>query len=238
MHVPKYVRKCECGGWYLEIWKIQDPSDRRLIPFRCLSWRHAGPCRLAKGAQDYCRIRDAMESRTHWTHLTLTYAQRGKELNYQTFRDGVIHWSRLRKKLIYYFGDIKYIQTWEVHRTGWPHVHIAMSNVAIYKLCSAEKTQNFNYLISGHAQDAGFGERGSIDRLRGRTGLSAYLTKLASELVDGSVKSQIPVNAPPHFRRLRASRGLLPPVKRNEDYTGELLECSADGELEPVKKKK
>jgi len=238
MHIPLYVRKCECGSWILEIWRKSDPSDRRLIQFRCLSWRHAGPCRLAKGAQDYCRIRDAMESRTHWCHLTLTYAQRGKELNRDRFREGVLHWSRLRKRLNWHYGDIKYIQTWEVHRSGWPHVHIAISNVEIYKMCESEKTINFEYIIRQHAAAAGFGPRGSIDRLRGRTGLSAYLTKLASELVDGSVKSQIPVNAPAHFRRLRASRGLLPPVKRSEDYTGELLSCSADGELEPVRKKK
>jgi hypothetical protein len=45
--------------------------------------------------------------------------------------------------------------------------------------------------------------------------MAGYLVKLARELVGADNKSQIPWDAPPHFRRLRATRGLLPPVHKS-----------------------
>ena len=64
--------------------------------------------------------------------------------------------------------------------------------------------------------------------------MAGYLTKLARELTGAGVKSQVPVNAPRHFRRIRASAKLLPPRKKNPDITGILHKMplpSADGEI-------
>lgn len=53
---------------------------------------------------------------------------------------------------------------------------------------------------------------GLIDSIEGR---------LVSELVK---LSQTPHDAPPNFRRLRCSKGFLPPVRRNPDITGQMLD--------------
>lgn len=234
----KYVRMCACNGWFVETWKKGEEGESRIRQYRCRSWRHAGDCARWKGAQDFCRIRDAIKSLNNWTLLTLTYAQRGRVLDGTRFREGLQQWAKLRKRLIYDFGPLKYIQTWEVHKSGWPHVHCAVSNADLHRLAEYDQVSNFINLVQAHAMAVGFGERGTLDAMRSPGLLAGYLGKLARELADSSVKSQIPVNAPPHFRRLRASRYLLPPVLRNEDYTGRLMSISDNGELEEVKKRK
>jgi hypothetical protein len=61
--------------------------------------------------------------------------------------------------------------------------------------------------------------------------MAGYLVKLTRELTGAGPKNQIPVNAPRHFRRLRASKGLLPPRKKNDHVTGALVKIPID-ELE------
>lgn len=96
------------------------------------------------------------------------------------------------------------------------------------------------------AMAAGYGKVMWMEPVHDRTGLAGYLQKLsdcligdeardmsrynaAKEMVGGSKKgiaiNQIPdQEAPPHFRRLRPSRGLLPPVKKNQEITGEMIQ--------------
>lgn len=90
------------------------------------------------------------------------------------------------------------------------------------------KKKNFYDHFQADAMAAGFGKQGTIDAIRDKTAMSGYLTKKAKELIDGSVKGQLPLDAPPHFRRLRASVRLLPPVLKNEDITGALHFCRVD----------
>lgn len=53
--------------------------------------------------------------------------------------------------------------------------------------------------------------------------MAGYLVKLARELTGSARKDQVPVDAPSHFRRLRASRGLLPAAFTGSgEYTGEM----------------
>jgi hypothetical protein len=58
--------------------------------------------------------------------------------------------------------------------------------------------------------------------MREANAMAGYLVKLARELTGAAVKDQVPVNAPSHFRRLRASQGLLPPPYKNPEITGAL----------------
>jgi hypothetical protein len=83
------------------------------------------------------------------------------------------------------------------------------------------------------AQSCGFGWQCYADILSGQAGgLAGYLAKKAQELVGASTKpgDQIPYDAPRHFRRLRASRGCLPPVAKGE-YTGQLVFGPLPGEI-------
>lgn len=71
----------------------------------------------------------------------------------------------------------------------------------------------------------GFGFRTWVEPLRpgAELTLAGYLTKLSRELTGAGFKDQVPVNAPPHFRRLRASRKLLPKPFHRKGWTGILV---------------
>ncbi len=96
------------------------------------------------------------------------------------------------------------------------------------------------------AMKAGYGKVMWLEPIYDRGGIAGYMQKLsdvligdkkreddrykkaAAELVGaakkGFAQNQIPMEAPPHFRRLRASQGLLPPVKKDPEITGELVQ--------------
>jgi hypothetical protein len=59
--------------------------------------------------------------------------------------------------------------------------------------------------------------------MKEREKMAGYLTKLGLELSGAARKGQTPVNAPRHFRRIRASRGMLPKRIKNPDITGQLF---------------
>jgi hypothetical protein len=140
----------------------------------------------------------------------------------------------LRKRIIREFGEIEYIQTWERHQSGFPHVHLAIHSESIQEACTHRKRSNdddvFGYLnfvdvLQRHAVECHFGPRGWLEPLKNKKAMAGYMVKLARELTGAKGKSQIPINAPPHFRRIRASRKLLPPVHRDPDITGVLRFC-------------
>jgi len=232
-----YVSACEQFAWHLQIWPRDQPDQATSFPFRCRSWRHAGECRHWKGDQDFARIKEGMAKLTHWCHFVLTYAPRRWPNKKDLFRFAVLHWSKLRKRLVREYGDIKYIQTWEVHRSGYPHVHIAISNVKIYEECENDAIRNFHRLMQQAAVECGFGEIGWLEPLRSTDAMAGYFVKLARELTGEKGNLQIPVQAHAHFRRLRASVRLLPPPIKNPDMTGLLHFCRCDGELVTGKSK-
>jgi hypothetical protein len=83
-----------------------------------------------------------------------------------------------------------------------------------------------------NGQDAGFGWRCWGEQLSGKSeAIAGYLTKLSRELTGAGPKGQIPIDAPRHFRRLRASRKTLPP-RRKSDWTGRLVFSSIGPYLE------
>lgn len=228
----KYVEACECHRWHLRIWKKADPSEIREIPFRCRSWRHSGECRLWRGAQDFARCKAAMESLDYWCHITLTYDCQSLKSIQQTYRTGVYLWSMLRKRLIREFGPIQYIQTWERHKSGFPHVHIALSNEELHSRVMYTKAhkrdheygyRNFEGILQRHATECFFGPRGWLEKIHTKAAFAGYLQKLARELTGTGKDYQVPENAPRHFRRIRASRKLLPPPYKDPELSGRLL---------------
>jgi hypothetical protein len=157
---------------------------------------------------------------------------------------------------------VEYIQTWEAHRDGTPHVNIVLGGEALLDHVDAMgdgperrhpglgrpvRVPRWRTWWLGQAQECGFGRIGWVERLwsRGddgrdpRDGLASYMVKLAHglgcctgstgstggdgaarELVYHGPKDQTPTAAPRGFRRLRSSRGLLPPRFRGGDWTG------------------
>lgn len=223
-----YITACECGAWSLEIWKKKDPATRITVPFKCRSWRHEGDCRLWKGAQDFQRIKGTMDLLQNWTHVCLTYRQRDRTLSYRQFRDCLSCWSRLRKRIKRQFGWFKYICTWERHESGWPHAHVVIASKALLDACTDHPKVNFRTLLRGHAVASGFGPVGWCEGIATRAAMAGYLCKLARELTGRGKDYQIPTNAPRHFRRLRASVGLLIPPHKDPEMTGVLRYCAGE----------
>lgn len=215
-----YVAACACGAWHLVVWPKDDPAQRWAGKFKCRSWRHEGDCRKWKGAQDFVRVKEAMQSRGFWSHVVLTFEQPKGSDPHQMYVAGVRKWSKLRKRIIREYGDLKYIQTWERHRSGFPHVHLAVSNRRLFDSANSDPVSNFRDLLFMHATECGFGPQGWLERLRSAAALAVYLTRLARELTGKGKDYQTPVNAPKNFRRLRASVRLLPPIHKNPDVTG------------------
>lgn len=210
--------------------------------FKCRSWRHEGECRQWKGAQDFTRIREALASRSAWLYLVNGFDQ-GELPDLETgYRDGGRRWNRLRSALHRRWGKIEYVQTWEQHKTGYPHLNTAIYNKRMLDYCTVEGCDHVKRvgrsvrLCDGYAQlrreyrelaeRAGFGRVLWLEPVRDQERMAGYLVKLAREITGAAQKDQTPTRAPRHFRRLRASRGLLPKVHKNEAITGELRKAS------------
>ena len=223
----RYVRWCEDGAAHLIVWPIGSPYDRKPVPFRCRSWRHPGDCQRWKGAQDFVRCRDAILSRgKKWIYIVLTLPHRRFKSEQEAYRAGYRYWHMLNKRLTRAYGRIAYIQTWEKHKkSDFPHVNIVLHNDLIWGLCRREGWKSWRQEFMSEAVEVGFGCVLWVAPLRpgGSLTLAGYLTKLSRELTGAGIKDQVPVNAPPHFRRLRASRKLLPKPFHRDGWTGRLV---------------
>jgi hypothetical protein len=213
-----YVCACERKAWTIVTWARAEPGKKRAATFKCRSWRHEGSCRLWKGAQDFVRCKEAIASRNGWTYVVLTFDPKNLEGKDEAFVRGKALWSKLRHSLTRRFGRVEYIQTWEAHKSGWPHVNVLIHNARI----NAMGWKKFRRVLKVLAVKAGFGKIIWVEPMKSGDAMAGYLVKLARELTGATVKDQVPVDAPAHFRRLRASRGLLPAPHKNPEITGEL----------------
>jgi len=220
----KSVIACETGAWSILSWKVKDPSRKHLRPFKCGSWRHEGKCRERAGARDFVRCRDGIESRDAWIYIVLTFDPKQWEGSFHAYKHGGKLWNRLNSRLTRRYGKIDYVQTWEATQKGWPHVNIVLHNDEILQRCAGEGWRDWRQELRVMASEVGFGEVLWVEPVRDKTEMAGYITKLSRELTGASRKDQVPVNAPAHFRRLRASRGLLPPVHSHTGiWTGAMV---------------
>ncbi len=212
------------------------------VPFRCRSWRHEGECREWCGACDYRRCEEALRTYGPWSFLVLTYPRRAWPDLRELFRSTVRHWYSLRKRLERVIKPFRYIQTWEITQKGTPHVNVAISSQTLVDWIESQghwmkdkrrklgkKWQwtdiesSFKGAILEPMQIAsGFGQVSTLEPMTDPAVMAGYMTKLARELTGSKTKSQVPLNAPEHFRRIRASRKTLPPRVKDPDLTGTL----------------
>lgn len=225
--IPLSVGWCEHGTAHLVVWPVGSPYDRKSIPFRCRSWRHFGDCRQWKGAQDFVRCKEAILSRgPQWIYIVLTLPHRRFSSEWGAYRAAYRYLHMLNKRLTRAYGRIEYIVTLEKHKkSDYPHVNVVIHNDAIWRLCRGDGWQSWRNDLKHMAVGVGFGFILWVEPLRRGKGmtLAGYLTKLSRELTGAGDKGQVPVNAPPHFRRLRASRKLLPKAFHREGWTGKLV---------------
>lgn len=179
-----------------------------------------------KGAQDFRRVEEALKSREWWTMIVLTYSRSEFTSKHECYRAGVVHWGRFIKRLRRRWGKVEYVQTWEQHRSGWPHVHATVSCRSLFEACIGDGYRRVkSEWLEPAAEASGFGYHTYLEAVRDPAAMAGYLTKLARELTGGGKEYQIPISAPSHFRRLRASQGLLPPPLggQDPDITGRLI---------------
>jgi len=222
--VLKSVRMCESGS-HVIILRNRQTGQPAIIPFRCKSWR-CPRCQRFKGAQDFVRVKNGMLRRgDQWVYLVLTMIHGNYSNEWAAYNAGYFNWKKLSKRLIRAHGPLDYVQTWEAHESGFPHANVAIHNRSIWNACRGEGWKKFRQYLKPHLVATGFGYVVHVEPLRSGTGegLAGYLTKLSRELTGSSVKNQVPLNAPPGFRRLRASRGLLEPIHRPGIHEGMLL---------------
>lgn len=217
---------CRSKRWHLVLWNPLDPELKvQHVPWSCRSWRHEGACRLWRGASDFQRVRKGIGSLDKWSSVVLTFAQGDWPSPWHQYRASGVLWSYLRKRLDREFGHVNYIQTWERFQKGGIHVNIALSNVDFSYRLENFGRENMERWLRPHARACGFGWRLSVKPMTDEGQLAGYMTKLAKELTGCGAKNQVPLDAPPHFRRLRASHGVLPPAYTSE-LTGLLLRTS------------
>lgn len=221
-NAPRYVIACETCAWHLKIWNKATPHIVRTVPYKCLSWRHEGECRMRKGAQDFVRVKEAMEKWDFWSHCVLTFAREPGVSEEDCFLAAGQQWSVMRKRLERAWAPLKYIQTWERHKKGFPHCHLAITSCKLFEASYRDPRSNWEDLLMDDAVDCGFGYIGWCEQIRSKQAMAGYLCKLARELTGVGAKNQVPIQAPPHFRRLRASQKTLPPVDKNPDISGVL----------------
>lgn len=295
---PRYIHACHEQKWSLATWKKANAADVQWRPARCCSWRHGGPCRRRKAAEDYARIKEALgtKERENIVYAVLTldpsaWTKDGwsqwKGEGSRPRRENAVHdrgsiaqayqalcerWSVLAKRLRREYDSIEYVATVEVHRSGWPHLNVVIvcdglaDEVKSADAClerwgrKAKGREIARRVLGDRLESAGFGPIAFLEPASSLDGdhdrLAAYIAKLAGEagntwdgtarglreaVTDGpeGVKiesiegqmvaeiakySQVPNDAPSHFRRLRSSKGFLPPKRRDETITGALFD--------------
>jgi len=133
------------------------------------------------------------------------------------------HWSLMRKCLARRYDGLKYIQTWEVHKSGVPHANVLMSSERLFHRVIENEWYEKSAILDPLAHECGFGHFRQIEPVRSDEAVSGYLAKLGLELSHHHTKDQTPYNAPRNFRRIRSSKGLLPPRFKDSSLTGALL---------------
>lgn len=223
---------------------------------RCGRWRGAVDwARIAKGVQSrpwwlYVVVTfDPAECADRWT----AFRRAGELWDHRLRRS-------IERRLEDFAGTLfppaedrlEYVQTWERHRNGWPHANVLLTSQRLRALVEAwgvlerehgkngrtcQFPKRFRSWLRERAMAAGFGRSiwvEVIDTSDGGAAMANYLLKLAVELTGAPNKkgNQSPVNAPRHFRRIRASRNLLPsPRAKSGEWTGELLRAPYAREL-------
>ncbi|MBN9685384.1 MULTISPECIES: hypothetical protein [unclassified Corallococcus] len=138
-------------------------------------------------------------------------------------------------------GKFKFVSTVEQHRSGTPHMNVIIYSPELAQLLREEPATEAETArgvgprwwrdLVAHC---GWGHRSSIGHARSKSDVASYAVKVEKAavphptLVGEVVKtSQLPTWAPPKTRRIRATKGWLPPARRptHPDWTGELVQA-------------
>lgn len=205
--LPVSVSMCLSDSHKIVLWRRDGSGEPWEIPFRCQSWR-CPRCRPKVGLVDYARVAQALQSRGPWIYavLTLPGEWRGWDVWSRYKAAGELWNLRLRKRLQRRYGRVLYVQTWEQHRDGTPHVNLVLGGESLIEDVEAKGDGGASYhprlgrhvrvprwrrWFADTAAESGFGTRTWVERLwepsdgaeRPSDGLAAYMVKLSHNLV-------------------------------------------------------
>jgi hypothetical protein len=231
--LPRYVVACLEEKWHLRLFN-KDTQEVLRIPYRCNSWR-CSKCGGKIARRDYRRTFEAFNRHEQWAFMVLTLdvdSFKKRNLSNQ-FAYKIINYNlvKLRQRIERKYGSFDFVRV--VERTpsnSFPHVNVVFHCKELF-----EQFQDDDQILkwnkrwlTGNAKQCGFGIKHTITFARNKQAVASYLGKtglfstIAKEV---SKQSQVPFDAPPHFRRIGATRGLLPALNKLSDnvWTGELI---------------
>lgn len=221
---PRQLRSvvaCADGKWHLKVWRRSSPNQKKCLPFKCKSWRHAGDCRQAREEADRWRVTQALRrdstayGRAALIWGVLTIDRKDYVDEFEAFERLRRAWQSMRQAVERKHGAIfGHVSTVEVHRSGWPHLNVVLVSPGLGAALSEKPKATLRWWRS-HARACRLGRVASLEPVKSPEGVAKYIAKISD--------AQVPLNAPSHFRRLRASQGFLPPLPKNPDWTGELV---------------
>lgn len=255
--VGKSTLACIRENWSLVLLD-RSSGEYLVAAFACGSWRcpSCGPtvarrtfARLAKG------VVGPEGGGWPWLLVCLTFRPSDWSGPWDAYDAACGLWMRLRKRVAWDVGrrmgaagrlPVRYIAVWERTARGWPHVHLLLHVEGLAELVrslgpwepepmhvdrAGREVTTWAWArewLSPAAADVGFGPVLDVQFPHAEAGgLAGYLAKLCSE-VAGVKAYQLPTNAPKRFRRLRSSRGALPPARVETTWTGALVRVPSD----------
>lgn len=213
-----------------------------VTPLRCKSFR-CPRCWWIVAREDARRIEAGATSRPDWVYAVLTLDPRNHRGPRSAYADAGELWrKRLLRRLERRYGErIEYVQTWEQHATGWPHVNVLLRSDKLLAdvrehgieereasgpkgarvaLFTPWRTRVFKPLVV----DSGFGRIVWAEPVVCARSLAHYFAKIVGEFCRSHDKpgDQRPITAPFGTRRLRSSTvpQLLPPRRRSSGEWG------------------
>jgi hypothetical protein len=218
---------------------VINPSTVIRVPYRCGSWRHAGKCCQHRADIERARIKAALELRpveeVCFAVFTLDTEKWEKQGRFKAYKQLVTCWRKLRQRLVRKLGRIEYVSVVEATRRGWPHLNVILVNAKLALQLGPPSARDDEWTpaerevqewLKPYLVRSKFGWVEEIQRARDVAAITRYVTKLALDAATvGEVTklSQIPLNAPRHFRRMRSTPGFLAPRPTSEELTGEMV---------------
>lgn len=242
--ILKSVRDCLSGTKQLRL-THRYTGEIKSVPFRCNSWR-CPECSKRVSRQWYARVRDAVAAhpgKYAFLVITLPPATRNKYSSVESaYRDLEALFNKLIKRMTREYGKVIYVSTVEQHVDGWPHMNVVfrIDEFSQYKDDDELKRRFGNKWLRKALLQSGFGFSFSLSFAKNLDAVAKYISKNGMDHTIGEIvkRSQAPLRAPRGFRRLRSSKGFLPPRQNRKIsvWIGEIVNSplnNTESQIEP-----
>ena len=230
-HKSASIVACEAGKWAMVYGKKEDTNEIFFRKFCCKSWR----CSFCSGwvrRKDFSRMQRGFQRNPgQYVFAVLTFDPKkiGKKKAYQSISKFS---NALVKKIERSYGKIVGVQAVEQHKSGYPHLNFVFKFDEVHGIDKEFIHSFLKRFLTPEAVKCGFGRKTSADLIgEGEVDkVLSYVSKTGLSIISGETnkQSQVPMEAPKGFRRLRSIRGFLKEKKRESEYTGGIVKSSLE----------